>query len=66
MSKDHERKLEGKVANITGENRRIGLAAVQHIVAGNAYVFISGRRQIDHRLLTTMNSVESLGIPFGG
>ena len=39
------RKLEGKIAVITGGNSGIGLATAQQFVAEGAYVFITGRRQ---------------------
>ena len=39
------KKLEGKIAVITGGNSGIGLATAQRFVAEGAYVFISGRRQ---------------------
>src|SRR5215216_4693749 len=39
------KKLEGKVAVITGGNSGIGLATVQRFVSDGAYVFITGRRQ---------------------
>src|SRR3989454_5486355 len=39
------RKLEGKVAVITGGNSGIGLATAQRFVSDGAYVFITGRRQ---------------------
>ena len=39
------RKLEGKIAVITGGNSGIGLATAQRFVAEGAYVFITGRRQ---------------------
>ena len=39
------KKLEGKVAAITGGNSGIGLATAQQFVSDGAYVFITGRRQ---------------------
>ena len=39
------KKLEGKVAVITGGNSGIGLATAQRFVDDGAYVFITGRRQ---------------------
>jgi NAD(P)-dependent dehydrogenase (short-subunit alcohol dehydrogenase family) len=39
------RKLEGKVAVITGGNSGMGLATAQRFVAEGAHVFITGRRQ---------------------
>ena len=39
------KKLEGKVAVITGGNSGIGLATAQQFVSDGAYVFITGRRQ---------------------
>jgi len=39
------KKLEGKVAIITGGNSGIGLATAQQFVSDGAYVFITGRHQ---------------------
>jgi NAD(P)-dependent dehydrogenase (short-subunit alcohol dehydrogenase family) len=39
------KKLEGKVAVITGGNSGIGFATAQRLVSDGAYVFITGRRQ---------------------
>jgi NAD(P)-dependent dehydrogenase (short-subunit alcohol dehydrogenase family) len=39
------KKLDGKIAIITGGNSGIGLATAQRFVAEGAYVFIIGRRQ---------------------
>jgi len=39
------KKLEGKVAVITGGNSGIGFATAQRFVLDGAYVFITGRRQ---------------------
>jgi NAD(P)-dependent dehydrogenase (short-subunit alcohol dehydrogenase family) len=42
-----KRKLEGKVAIVTGGNSGIGLATAKRFVAEGAYVFITGRRQTE-------------------
>ena len=39
------KKLEGKIAVITGGTEGIGLAAARLFVKEGAYVFITGRRQ---------------------
>jgi len=41
------RKLENKVAVITGGNSGIGLATAKRFVAEGAYVFVTGRRQAE-------------------
>src|SRR5215813_12098776 len=41
------KKLEGKVAVITGGSSGIGLATAERFVAEGAYVFIIGRRQAE-------------------
>ncbi|MGB7955220.1 MAG: SDR family NAD(P)-dependent oxidoreductase [Candidatus Nitrosopolaris sp.] len=40
-----KKKLDGKIAVISGGNSGIGLATAQRFVAEGAYVFITGRRQ---------------------
>ena len=39
------KRLDGKIAVITGGNSGIGLATAQRFVQGGAYVFITGQRQ---------------------
>jgi NAD(P)-dependent dehydrogenase (short-subunit alcohol dehydrogenase family) len=50
------KKLEGKVAVITGGNSGIGLATAQQFVTDGAYVFITGRRQSELEILTAINT----------
>jgi NAD(P)-dependent dehydrogenase (short-subunit alcohol dehydrogenase family) len=45
MSDTTTKKLEGKIAVITGGNSGMGLATAKRFVAEGAYVFITGRRQ---------------------
>ena len=49
------KKLEGKVALVTGGNSGIGLATAKQFVAEGAYVFITGRRQTE--LDTAVNAI---------
>ena len=39
------KKLDGRIAVITGGNNGIGLATAQRFVDEDAYVFVNGRRQ---------------------
>ena len=45
MSNTTSKKLEGKIAVVTGGNSGMGLATAKRFVAEGAYVFITGRRQ---------------------
>jgi len=50
------KKLEGKIAIVTGGSTGIGLAAAKEFVAQGAYVYITGRRQAE-----LDKAVESIG-----
>src|SRR6476660_2632304 len=43
----HAGKLEGKIALITGGSSGIGLATARQFVNAGAYVFITGRREVE-------------------
>ena len=47
MEKDNVKKLEGKTAVITGGTEGIGFAAAKLFVREGAYVFITGRKELD-------------------
>ena len=49
------KKLDGKIAVITGGNSGIGLATAQRFVEEGAYVYITGRRQSE--LDTAVNQI---------
>src|SRR5215831_15019353 len=51
-----EKRLEGKIAVITGGNSGIGLATAQRFVEEGAYVFIIGRRESE-----VHNAVNQIG-----
>ena len=55
------KKLEGKIAVITGGNSGIGLATAQRFVSDGAYVFITGRRQSE-----LDEAVKQIGINVSG
>lgn len=56
------KKLEGKIAVITGGSSGIGLATAQRFVDEGAYVFITGRRgsELDDAIKQIGNNVESV------
>ncbi len=59
----NHKKLDGKIAVITGGNSGIGLATAQRFVAEGAYVFITGRRQSEldtavHRIGKNVTGVQ--------
>jgi NAD(P)-dependent dehydrogenase (short-subunit alcohol dehydrogenase family) len=49
------KRLDGKIALITGGSSGIGLSTAQRFVQGGAYVFITGRRQKE--IDTTVNQI---------
>src|SRR6516162_7764120 len=57
------KKLEGKVAVITGGNSGIGLATARRFVAEGAHVFISGRRQAKLEEAVTQIGRNVTGVP---
>src|SRR5262249_47942772 len=57
------KKLEGKVAGITGGNSGIGLATARRFVAEGAHVFITGRRQAELDEAVTQIGRNVTGVP---
>jgi NAD(P)-dependent dehydrogenase (short-subunit alcohol dehydrogenase family) len=56
------KKLEGKIAVITGGNSGIGLATAHRFVSEGAYVFITGRRQSEVDLAVKQISKDVTGV----
>ncbi|MDB5567261.1 MAG: NAD(P)-dependent dehydrogenase, short-chain alcohol dehydrogenase family [Tardiphaga sp.] len=56
------RKLEGKVAVVTGGSAGIGLAAAQRFVEEGAYVFITGRRQAELDAAVKLLGPKAVGV----
>jgi NAD(P)-dependent dehydrogenase (short-subunit alcohol dehydrogenase family) len=57
------KKLEGKVALITGGNSGIGLATARSFVAEGAHVFITGRRQAELEEAVRQIGKQVTGVP---
>src|SRR5256714_14444704 len=60
------KKLEGKVAVITGGSSGIGLATAQRFVAEGAYVYITGRRQSELDTAVRQIGRNGAGVQGGG
>jgi NAD(P)-dependent dehydrogenase (short-subunit alcohol dehydrogenase family) len=56
------KKLEGKVAVVTGGNSGIGLATAQRFAAEGAFVFVTGRRQAELDAAVKLIGPNSLGV----
>ncbi|MFI5351258.1 MAG: SDR family NAD(P)-dependent oxidoreductase [Elusimicrobiota bacterium] len=56
------KKLDGKVAVVTGGNSGIGLATAQRFAAEGAFVFITGRRQPELDAAVKLIGPNSLGV----